>query len=127
MKSGNARSLYRFMLNMLNDVVYDIDRDRYVMNGGNSTKSLDREFYNTLCEVTEALSAKAGRPPACYNNLKEGGMVTEQTPLTLDEQGLDAVGDFLKGVAAGKPAAQSLEDRQLEIPWEEPIDNEVGL
>lgn len=53
-------------------------------------------------------------------------MVTEQTPLTLDEQGLDAVGDFLKGVAAGKPAAQSLEDRQLEIPWEEPIDNEVG-
>jgi hypothetical protein len=56
----------------------------------------------------------------------EGGMVTEQTPLTLDEQGLDAVGDFLKGVAAGKPAAQSLEDRQLDIPWEEPIDNEVG-
>lgn len=57
MKSGNARSLYRFMLNMLNDVVYDIDQDRYVMNGGNSAKSLDREFYNTLCEVTESLSA----------------------------------------------------------------------
>ena len=57
MNSGNARSLYRFMVNMLNDVVYDIDEDRYVMNGDNSTKSLDREFYNTLCEVTEELSA----------------------------------------------------------------------
>ena len=57
MKNGSARSLYSFMLNMLNDVVYDMERDRYVMNGGNSTKSLDREFYNTLCEVTEKLSA----------------------------------------------------------------------
>ena len=57
MNSGNARSLYRFMVNMLNDVVYDIDEDRYVMNGGNRAKSLDREFYNTLCEVTEILSA----------------------------------------------------------------------
>jgi hypothetical protein len=56
-KSGNARSLYRFMLNMLNDVVYDIDADRYVLNSDKSTKSLDREFYNTLCEVTESLSA----------------------------------------------------------------------
>ena len=57
----------------------------------------------------------------------EAGMSIEETDLTLCEQGLDAVGDFLKGVAAGKPAAQSLEDRQLEIPWEEPIDNEVEL
>ena len=56
-RSGSARSLYRFMVNMLNDAVYDMEADRYVMNGGNSTKSLDREFYNTLCEVTERLSA----------------------------------------------------------------------
>lgn len=57
MKSADARNLYRFINNMLNDVVYDIDDDRYVMNGGNSSKSIDREFYNTLCEVTEGLSA----------------------------------------------------------------------
>jgi hypothetical protein len=57
MKSGDARNLYRFINNVLNDVVYDVDADRYVMNGGNSSKSIDREFYNTLCEVTEGLSA----------------------------------------------------------------------
>lgn len=55
-ESSKLHSLYRFTMNMLSDVVYDMERDRYVLNGG--TRSIDREFYNTLCEVAESLSAK---------------------------------------------------------------------
>lgn len=64
-ESGKLRSLYRFTMNMLSDVVYDMERDRYVLGGGTGARSIDREFYNTLCEVTEALSAKlAAHQPA---------------------------------------------------------------
>lgn len=64
-ESGKLRSLYRFTMNMLSDVIYDMEHDRYVLNGGTGTKSIDREFYNTLCEVTEAMSAKlAAHHPA---------------------------------------------------------------
>ena len=49
----------------------------------------------------------------------------EETTLTLDERGLDAVNSFLKNVADGKPPPEkpSLEERQLSL-WEPPIDNE---
>lgn len=32
-ESGKLRSLYRFTMNMLSDVVYDMERDRYVLVG----------------------------------------------------------------------------------------------
>lgn len=52
-------------------------------------------------------------------------MEAVETDLTLDEQGLDAVADFLKSVAEEKPAPKTLEERQLSLFWEPPIDNEV--
>ena len=66
MESGKLRDLHRFMWNMLNDLVYDLEEDRYVLNKDNGVKSFDREFYNTLCEVTETMSAKLAshRPTA---------------------------------------------------------------
>ena len=48
-----------------------------------------------------------------------------ETDLTLNEEGLNAVADFLKSVAEEKPTPRSLEERQLSLFWEEPIDNEV--
>ena len=52
-------------------------------------------------------------------------MEAVETDLTLDEQGLDAVADFLKSVPEEKPAPKTLEERQLSLFWEPPIDNEV--
>ena len=52
-------------------------------------------------------------------------MEAVETDLTLYEEGLDAVADFLKSVAEEKPAPGSLEERQLSLFLEEPIDNEV--
>lgn len=52
-------------------------------------------------------------------------MEAVETDLTLNEEGLDAVADFLKSVAEGKPAPRSLEERHLSPFREEPIDNEV--
>lgn len=48
-----------------------------------------------------------------------------ETDLTLNEEGLNAVADFLKSVAEEKPAPKTLEERQLSLCWEPPIDNEV--
>lgn len=49
----------------------------------------------------------------------------ENTYLTLDKRGLDAVKSFLKRAADGTPPPKrpTLEERQLSL-WEPPIDNE---
>ena len=52
-------------------------------------------------------------------------MEAVETDLSLNEEGLDAVADFLKSVAEEKPTPKSLEERQLSLFPEEPIDNEV--
>lgn len=52
-------------------------------------------------------------------------MEAVKTDLTLNEEGLDAVADFLKSVAEEKPVPGSLEKRQLSLFWEPPIDNEI--
>lgn len=52
-------------------------------------------------------------------------MEAVETDLTLNEEGLDAVAGFLKSVADREPAPRSLEERQLSLFWEPPIDNEV--
>lgn len=52
-------------------------------------------------------------------------MEAVETDLTLYEEGLDAVADFLKSVAEEKPVPKSLVERQLSLFGEEPIDNEV--
>ena len=52
-------------------------------------------------------------------------MEAVETDLTLNEEGLNAVADFLKSVAEEKPVPGSLEKRQLSLFWEPPIDNEV--
>lgn len=52
-------------------------------------------------------------------------MEAVETDLSLNEEGLDAVADFLKSVAEEKPVPKSLGERQLSLFWEEPIDNEV--
>ena len=52
-------------------------------------------------------------------------MEAVKTDLTLNEEGLDAVAGFLKSVAEEKPVPESLEERQLSLFWEPPIDNEV--
>ena len=52
-------------------------------------------------------------------------MEAVETDLSLNEEGLDAVADFLKSVAEEKPAPKTLVERQLSLFWEPPIDNEV--
>ena len=55
--SDNVRCIHRCLCLVIAGAVYDMEADRYVMDGGKSTKSLDREFYDTLCEISEAMSA----------------------------------------------------------------------
>lgn len=59
-------------------------------------KSQLRQFLQLLCEAVE-------------------------TDPTLNEEGLDAVADFLKSVAEEKPVPKTLEERQLSLFWEPPI------
>ena len=49
-------------------------------------------------------------------------MKKEETGLTLDEKGLDAVADYLRSVTTEKPRAE----KKKEDMWEPPIDNETG-
>ncbi len=49
-------------------------------------------------------------------------MRKEETGLTLDEKGLDAVADYLRSVTTEKPRAE----KKKEDLWEPPIDNETG-
>lgn len=49
-------------------------------------------------------------------------MTKEETDLTLDEKGLDAVADYLRSVTKEKPRAE----KKKEDLWEPPIDNETG-
>lgn len=49
-------------------------------------------------------------------------MTKEETELTLDEKGLDAVSDYLRSVTTEKPRTE----KKNEDLWEPPIDNEIG-
>jgi len=56
-EENQLRSFCRFFMHMQRKLVYDMEQKRYVMDNGAVT-SLEPEFYATLCQVTETLSAK---------------------------------------------------------------------
>lgn len=57
---------------------------------------------------------------------KPNNPLWENTHLTLDERGLDAVKSFLKSVAeVGRETAPPDQPKETTDTWEPPIDNEV--
>ena len=56
-KKSQLRQFCSFFMKMQRRMVYDMEQKRYVMEN-DTTTSLDPEFFNTLCQVTEQLSAK---------------------------------------------------------------------
>ena len=56
--------------------------------------------------------------------MEECGMEAVETDLTLDEQGLNAVKSFLKGVVQGEQEHPPTPQPTPAVVWEPPIDNE---
>lgn len=65
-KKSQLRVFCSFFMKMQRKMVYDMEQGRWVLDT-NGTTSVEPEFYQTLCEVSELLSAKVaehGHAPA---------------------------------------------------------------
>lgn len=56
-KKSQLRQFCSFFVKMQRKMVFDMEQGRWVLDT-NGTTSVDPEFYQTLCEVSELLSAK---------------------------------------------------------------------
>lgn len=56
-KKSQLRVFCSFFVKMQRKMVYDMEQGRWVLDT-NDTTSVEPEFYQTLCEVSELLSAK---------------------------------------------------------------------